>query len=232
MNLDLKDILWEDEDILVIRKHAGVPVQHSRAGQMDLEHLLLNYLALKKSQKKTIPYLAVIHRLDQPVEGILVFAKNSDSARKLNAQLAVGRIKKEYLAVTDHEPEKLEGTLDNYLVKCKGDNRSVVTQKDVPGAKRSILSYKTLEKDKKSEKVLLLIFLKTGRHHQIRVQMAHAKMPLCGDRKYNKEYKDGENLALCAYKLTFFHPVTNKELKFQVSPENIVFHPFLGKLRE
>ena len=228
MDLDLNDILWEDEDILVIRKHAGTPVQHVGIGKMDLEHLLLNYLAIGNTEKRRTPYLAVIHRL---VEGILMFAKNRDSAKKLNDQMVKNQIKKDYLAVAENAPKILEGTLRDYLLKKKSSNKSEVVTKNTPGAKRAILSYQMLTGDDQSGRALLSISLKTGRHHQIRVQMSHADMPLCGDRKYNEDYIDGEQLALCAYKLKFFHPVTNQELKFQINPENVIFRPFLEELK-
>ena len=184
---DIRDyILYEDKDILVCHKPAGLAVQNARVGSMDMESLLKNYIAQKVPGK--MPYLGIIHRLDQPVEGVLVFALNPKAAADLSRQMTAGKIKK------------------------------------------AILSYEVLETWKNKEDVqdcgernLIRIDLDTGRHHQIRVQMAHAGMPLVGDRKYNPGQNSQEPLALCSAKLRFQHPVTKKQLEFQVQPAGMAF---------
>jgi len=227
-----EDILMEDEDILVVHKHAGMAVQSARFGHMDLEHELLNYLAVSQGYRgRQMPYLAVIHRLDQPVEGILVFGKTPQAARKLNEAMQKDRMEKIYLAVADGKPELMEGKLVDYLKKDGGTNRSEVVGKDTPGAKRAELSYRVLETSKGPEGIrsLVRIRLKTGRHHQIRVQMAHAGMPLCGDGKYHPaagSERGDDGLALCACSLSFVHPRTGKRLQFRVSPEGNAFSRF------
>ncbi|HIU75160.1 MAG TPA: RluA family pseudouridine synthase [Candidatus Pelethocola excrementipullorum] len=226
MDFNVEDILMEDDDILVVRKKAGMAVQHAGVGQMDMEHLLLNYLAGKGKVGRRIPYLAVIHRLDQPVEGVIVFAKNPGAAKILNAQMQKNEIHKEYLAVVDHAQTITRGRLVDYLLKNGRSNFSKVTTKGTPGGKLAELEYQILEQSETDGKALVRIILKTGRHHQIRVQMAHAGMPLYGDRKYNPQYKDGGNLALCAHRLSFRHPRTGKILRFQAVPENRVFAIF------
>ena len=129
---NMKDrILFEDAHILVCRKPAGIAVQSAGIGSMDLESMLKNYLAEKAPE--TIPYLAVIHRLDQPVEGLLVFAKNQKAAADLNRQMTSGKIKKEYLAVTEKKPLKDRGQLTDYLKKDGRSNTSSVVQKGTPG---------------------------------------------------------------------------------------------------
>ena len=179
---DIRDyILYEDKDILVCHKPAGLAVQNARVGSMDMESLLKNYIAQKVPGK--MPYLGIIHRLDQPVEGVLVFALNPKAAADLSRQMTAGKIKKTYLAVA-------EGT-----VKAQDCG----------------------------ERNLIRIDLDTGRHHQIRVQMAHAGMPLVGDRKYNPGQNSQEPLALCSAKLGFQHPVTKKQLEFQVQPAGMAF---------
>ena len=139
-----EDILMEDNDILVVHKHAGMAVQNARMGQMDLEHALLNYLA-KQARAETpgqartqIPYLAVVHRLDQPVEGVLVFAKNKDAAGKLGRQVKDGTMKKEYLAVCEGKIEK-QGVqkFEDFLVKDGRSNTSRVVQPGTAGAKKA-----------------------------------------------------------------------------------------------
>ena len=155
-----EDILMEDNDILVVHKHAGMAVQNARMGQMDLEHALLNYLA-KQTRAETpgqartqIPYLAVVHRLDQPVEGVLVFAKNKDAAGKL---------------------------------KDGRSNTSRVVQPGTAGAKKAVLKYEVIRTQE--NRTLVQIHLGTGRHHQIRVQFSHAGYPLAGDAKYGAKEK-------------------------------------------
>ena len=202
--------------------------------------------------------LAIIHRLDQPVEGILVFAKTPAAAKELNRQLTSQEFGKYYLAVISGIPEPQEGSLENYLVKDTRTNSSAVCTKTTPGAKLARLHYRTIETygapgnekftDSKStdtpkhtsrnhrqpplqneSSALIEIHLDTGRHHQIRVQMAYFGHPLIGDRKYGKEITDHMNsvqsstkrfqagqLHLCAYKLTFHHPKTGKEMEFQI----------------
>ena len=143
-----EDILMEDNDILVVHKHAGMAVQNARMGQMDLEHALLNYL-VKQARAETpgqartqIPYLAVVHRLDQPVEGVLVFAKNKDAAGKLGRQVKDGTMKKEYLAVCEGKIEK-QGVqkFEDFLVKDGRSNTSRVVQPGTAGAKKAVLEY-------------------------------------------------------------------------------------------
>ena len=183
-------ILFEDKEIIVCRKPAGIAVQNARIGAMDLESSLKNYLAMQAGGGRRIPYLAVIHRLDQPVEGILVFGKTPEAAKSLSAQITAGKMEKIYLAVTygqQAETGKKETVLEDYLKKDGKSNTSSVVNANTPGAKKARLSYEVLgeavDEISGKKKWLLRIHLDTGRHHQIRVQMAHAGMPLAGDRE-------------------------------------------------
>ena len=198
-------------------------MQNARVGSMDLESLLKNYIAQKVPGK--MPYLGIIHRLDQPVEGVLVFALNSRVAAELNRQMTSGKIKKVYLAVTEGEVEVQKATLEDWLKKDNRTNSSAVVTAGTTGAKKAILSYELLEtrEVQGQRRNLLEICLDTGRHHQIRVQMAHAGMPLVGDRKYNPQQSVQEPLALCSAKLGFQHPVTKKKMEFQVTPVGNAF---------
>ncbi len=224
-------IIFEDKDILVCRKPAGLAVQNARIGSMDLESSLKNYLAEKDGKRP--PYLAVVHRLDQPVEGVLVFGKNPKAARELSSQISSGKMQKLYLAVTYGKPPAENGELEDYLKKDGKTNMSCAVKRDTPGSKKARLSYRVLEKtiDKISgkEKYLLQIHLETGRHHQIRVQMAHAGMPLAGDRKYGTDtgiFAGTGGLALCAASLTFYHPFTKKEQTYETLPQSPAFDGF------
>lgn len=231
----LENILYEDKEIIVCCKKAGTAVQTARLGELDMETALKNYL---KSS-----YVGIIHRLDQPVEGILVFAKTKNAAAELSRQ-SRGQImnKKYYAAVLLKKLDVAEGKniLVDYLQKDNKENISRVINPDRREGKRSELSYeiiktmKILQLDDEWGTALIRIQLKTGRHHQIRVQMAHAGMPILGDGKYGNEEskvcsrKMGiENIALCAYCLEFFHPVTKKKMVFNIMPSGKAFAPFL-----
>lgn len=205
--MNIRDcILFEDQHIIVCKKEAGVPVQTGRMSQMDMESALKNYLSAKNKDGK-IPYLAVIHRLDQPVRGVLVFAKTPFAAKNLNAQVTNHGMGKYYLAEVDGIIPKEQDTLEDYLLKDARTNTSKVVRSGTPNSKKAVLHYK------KRDEHTVEIELVTGRHHQIRVQLSHAGMPLKGDMKYNKEAKPGV-LGLCAYHLVFKHPKTGKEMGF------------------
>lgn len=242
----MTEILHEDGDILVVYKPAGLATQTAKVGQPDVVSELKNYL--QRTQKPlqgagggNIPYLGVIHRLDQPVEGLLVFAKNKSAAASLSGQLqrcrTEGNFCKNYYAVLCGIPEEKEGELTGWLYKTR-DSRAVVM--DMPGkgqedgkAKRAILRYRILQVREEFGLALADIRLETGRFHQIRAQAAHAGTPLLGDRKYGTE-ETGEKtrelgvsqVALCASSLEFRHPVLKKEMRFQIKPKNKAFTYF------
>ena len=174
------EILFEDRELLVCRKPAGLPVQSASFGTKDMVSMLRTYLA-EKGAKGGVPYVGVVHRLDQPVEGVIVFAKNQKSAAGLSAQAADGRMEKVYQAVVLGNPGP-EGHLTDWLLKDGRTNTYRVVEPGTKGAKKAELSYRTLAE--KDGKTLVEIRLHTGRHHQIRVQFAKMGTPLWGDRKY------------------------------------------------
>lgn len=218
-------LVYEDSQIIVCHKPAGIATQTSHVGSFDLVSLLKNYLAAssrsgtKPASGPSAPYLAVIHRLDQPVEGLLVFAKTPAAARELNRQLATSGFGKYYRALVNGIPSPLEGTLEDYLVSDGRANITRVCKKDTPGAKFARLSYKVIES--RDGLSLVDIVLDTGRRHQIRVQMAHLGCPLAGDRKYGvcepADRENAEPLRLCAYKLTFYHPKDKRKMCFELN---------------
>ena len=209
-------IIFEDKDILVCHKAAGIAVQNARIGAADMESSLKNYLALKNTE--TVPYLGVVHRLDQPVSGILVFARTPAAAKNLNQQLQNDQFEKYYQAVVCGSlPDS--GTLTDYLVKDGRTNTSRICSKNTPGAKKAVLSYEILETSEVTGLSVVQIHLGTGRHHQIRVQMAGAGAPLWGDNKYNPEFVNKRGyfpIALRAFRLSFCHPTTGKRMEFEV----------------
>ena len=207
-------IIYEDAHIIVCHKPAGIPTQTARIGTPDMVSMLKTHLA---PSSKGEPYLAVIHRLDQPVEGLLVFAKTPAAARELNRQLTTSGFGKYYRAVVQGVPEPAEGTLEDYMVKDGRTNTSRICTKETKGAKPARLHYQVTEihKDSRPVTALVKIRLDTGRHHQIRVQMAHIGCPLAGDRKYGEEESIGP-LRLCAYRLEFKHPATRENMAFSL----------------
>ena len=214
------NIIFEDEQILVVKKDAGIPVEAGRLRIMDLQGLIKNEL-YRRNRNGGEPYLGMIHRLDQPVEGVMVFAKTPFAAGSLSEQVRDGRMRKHYLALLCGKPKTDEGTLVDYLLKDGRTNTSSVVRAGEKDAKRSELNYKVLKRN--DETTLVEVELITGRHHQIRVQMANAGWPLYGDTKYNPQFQETSQYvqtALCAYKLSFVHPKTKKVMEFMIEPDN------------
>lgn len=211
------DISYEDKDIIVCTKPAGIPTQSSRIGEPDMVSILKNYLYTGKSKEQP-PYLALIHRLDQPVEGLLVFAKTPKAAKELNRQLTGKGFGKYYRALLQGFPARPEDTLEDYIVKDARGNTSRICSCDTKGAKKALLHYKIAETTGAFS--LAEITLETGRHHQIRVQMAHLGTPIAGDRKYSPMAKDSafaekfKTLQLFACRLEFGHPRTGMRMEF------------------
>lgn len=237
MQADIKDrILYEDSEILICRKPAGAAVQTKNFRQKDIYSELMNYVAAKGEK----PYIGIIHRLDQPVEGVMVFAKTKEAAASLNKQMQQKSFGKHYLAVVNGTLPSAKGTLENYLLKDGSSNTSAVVSDKTAGAKRAALTYEVLAKQE--GKSLVRIQLETGRHHQIRVQMAHAGCPLVGDKKYggvdgNKQKMaapDSEAgevpLALCSVRISFLHPGTGKKMEFAIEPSGEAFSCFTGSV--
>ena len=212
-------IIYEDSHICVCHKPSGLAVQNASFGRKDLESILKTYYF--EQTGKPNPYLGIVHRLDQPVQGLVIFARNPKSAASLSAQVQDGRMKKYYHAVTCGIPEKDSDRLIHYLKKNGKNNLSEVVSSKTAGAKKAELQYRIL--NKKDELALAEIELFTGRHHQIRVQMAANGTPLYGDQKYNPNAQKGEMIALCAHQLQFIHPATGKKMEFTVQPSGGAF---------
>lgn len=220
-------ILHEDEQIIVCYKPAGIPTQTSKLGEQDMVSLLKNYLKGG--------YVAVIHRLDQPVEGILVFAKTPFAAKELNKGLQGAEFGKYYKAVLWGIPSEKKGSLENYLVKDGRTNTSKVANPNEKDAKKAVLHYEVLATGKDGEKDISLVKVKleTGRHHQIRVQMANMGCPIWGDAKYNIaliQDRRFRQIALCAYQLEFVHPKSKKKMVYEIEPEGEGFALLLQQL--
>ena len=206
------EIIYEDASIIVCYKPAGVATQTKRIGEKDMESELSNYL----KEKGESPEIHVIHRLDQPVEGVMVFAKTKEAATNLTKQLTEHNFKKRYYAIITRESFPEEGHLIDYLVKDNRTNLSKVVKDTDPRAKKAELKYHTI--DQWDDRKLLDIELFTGRHHQIRIQLASRTAPILGDVKYGG-VSTGRNLALCSWLISFTHPTTGESMTFTCTPK-------------
>lgn len=213
------NIIYEDNHLLVVEKPINIPVQEDSSDDKDLLTILKEYIKEKYNKPGNV-YLGLVHRLDRPVGGIMVFAKTSKAASRLSEQIRVKSFKKIYNAVVIGKINE-SGTLIDKLLK---DTKRNIVKVDDNG-KESILKYKLL--DYKDNLSLVEIELLTGRSHQIRVQMSHFGYPLYGDQKYNKNAVVGNQIALFACKIEFEHPTTHKLLTFSLPlPDRYPFNIF------
>lgn len=215
-NLNYK-IVFEDNDIIVVHKGAGLALASSHIGQMDLVSALTKYL----SSTTGSTYLGVIHRLDQPVSGLVVFAKNPEAAASLSKQAAGTDMEKEYEAIIYGHMSEKTGVLEDYLAKDMKTNMAIRSDKNNKKAKFAKLSYEVIKSDEKLDYVKIKLF--TGRHHQIRAQFSFRNCPLVGDVKYGNETSnlyskenDAKFVKLLAARLSFIHPTTKERVSFAV----------------
>jgi 23S rRNA pseudouridine1911/1915/1917 synthase len=199
-------ILFEDNHIIVVNKRAGDLVQGDKTGDLPLSDLLKEYLKIKYNKPGNV-YLGVVHRLDRPTTGIVLFAKTSKALERLNKMLRDKTIDKTYWAIVKNKPVQASSTLTNYLQKNPKNNKARVFQQEGKDRKKAILQYKTVKN--LDNYYLLEIDLETGRHHQIRAQLAHINCPIKGDLKYgfNRSNKNA-GIHLHARKIEFTHPVS------------------------
>lgn len=221
------EIIYEDKDILVCFKPAGVATQTAKFSNQDMVSLLKNYLARQTGSKS--PYVGVIHRLDQPVSGLLVFGKNQKAAGLLSKQIQNGDANKDYIALCEGTLGGKSGTLVHYLEKdsetklakvvSEEEYNKLYKEQDATSHKKAILSYE-VEKEF-GDSSIIKVHLQTGRFHQIRAQFSYIRHALLGDTKYGTAMsreismkKRINKIALCAYRLVLKHPVTGKEMEF------------------
>ncbi len=200
-------IIYEDKQIIVVYKPAGILSQADITGDIDMLTLIKNYLKEKENKPGDV-YLGLVHRLDRMTSGIMVFAKRSKAAARLSEQIKNHQFHKEYLCLVEGII-KNDGHLENYLIKDEKQIKSNVTSKEF--GKLAILDYQIVKYVK--ENTLLKVKLKTGRHHQIRVQLAHINHSIVGDALYGK--KTSQTLCLHAYKIGFYHPITKEYMEFE-----------------
>ena len=215
MNYKDIDILFEDNHLLVVSKPINVPVQADESGDEDLLSMLKQYL-VEKYNKPGEAFLGLVHRLDRPTGGVMVFAKTSKAASRLSEQIRNGDVEKKYLAILEGTTRERSEKLTCYLKKFPQENIVRVVPQLTEGAKYAELDYKVVES--KSKYSLVEVRLHTGRTHQIRVQMAGIAHPIFGDMRYGGALAQKGKLALWAYSLSFLHPITKERLKFIAYP--------------
>lgn len=232
-------ILYEDNHIIVVVKPHNVSVQEDESKDMDMLTIIKNFLKVRDNKPGNV-FLGLVHRLDRPTGGVMVFAKTSKAAARLSAQLKTKQMHKTYLTVICGKPQQASDQLTTYLKKDEKTNTVSIAPKLEEGAKQAILNYQVLctkvfeESNKDVNLSLLEIDLVTGRSHQIRVQMAsQLNAPVYADFKYGDKAHKG-NLALWAYKLEFVHPTTKQNMVFKVEPDyvNSIFGAFKNEVEK
>ncbi|AJR04382.1 RluA family pseudouridine synthase [Siansivirga zeaxanthinifaciens] len=204
-------VLFEDNHIIVVNKRAGDIVQGDKTGDQPLSDVVKEYIKYKYNKPGNV-YLGVVHRLDRPTTGLVIFAKTSKVLPRLNALFVSKDIKKTYWALVKNQPEKTQDTLINWLKKNPKNNKASVYNKEVSDSKKAILHYEIIQK--LDNYFLLEVNLETGRHHQIRAQLANIGCPIKGDLKYgfDRSNKDG-SIHLHARHIEFIHPVKKEVVK-------------------
>lgn len=211
------NVIYEDNHIIVVEKPVNIPSQGDKTGDVDMLTLVKQYIKEKYNKPGEV-YLGLIHRLDRPVGGVMVFAKTSKAAGRLSEQVREKVFKKKYLVVANGKMESKQDTLEDYLLKNEKNNMSKVVKEGTKNSKFASLDYEVLKYNEEINLSVLKINLHTGRHHQIRVQLSSRDHSIYGDQKYGGR-GHGKQIALWAYELSIVHPVTKEELTFRVLPE-------------
>ena len=206
------NVIYEDNHIIVVEKPVNIPSQGDKTGDIDMLTIIKAYLK-EKYKKPGDVYLGLVHRLDRPTGGVMVFAKTSKAASRLSEQVRNKDFYKKYLCIVDGKMEEETGTFKDYLM-------SRIAKKDEKNAKEAILDYEVLKYNEEINMSVVKVDLHTGRHHQIRVQFASRNHSLSGDQKYGTRGR-GKQLALWAYYLSILHPITKERMEFSVEPEHI-----------
>lgn len=211
------DVLYEDNHLIIINKRVGDLVQGDKTKDKPLNEIVKEYIKVKYKKPGNV-FLGVVHRLDRPTSGIVIFAKTSKALERLNKMLREKEIKKTYLAVVQNKEIPKKNTLIHYLRKNPKNNKAIVFSKPTENTKKAILHYKT--KAELDHYNVLEVDLETGRHHQIRAQLAAIKAPIKGDLKYGaKRSNKNGGIHLHAYKIEFLHPVKKEKMVIQSTPK-------------
>lgn len=203
-------VVYEDNHLIIVFKESGEIVQGDKTGDVPLSETVKAYIKDKYHKPGNV-FLGVVHRLDRPVAGLVVFARTSKALSRLNEMFRKGEIHKTYLAITKQCPAEAQATLTNWLTRNERQNKSYVYDREVPGSKKSILEYRVIGHSDRYH--LLEIRLMTGRHHQIRSQLAHIGCPIKGDLKYGAERSNPDgSISLLSHHVEFVHPVSKETI--------------------
>jgi 23S rRNA pseudouridine1911/1915/1917 synthase len=221
-----KQIIYEDNHLLVVNKLPGQLVQGDKTGDISLNDILKEYIKVM-AQKPGNVFLGTVHRLDRPCSGVVVFAKTSKALERMNTIFREQQSLKTYMAVTESSPKEEKGILKNWLKKNESANKSFVVNEHVKGAKLAVLDYECIAQSKSYS--LIKVHLHTGRHHQIRVQLSHIGCYIKGDMKYGaKRSNQNASIHLHAWKLKFIHPVSNNEVEYiALPPDDLLWNYFI-----
>ena len=220
-------VIFEDNHILVVEKPVNIPVQEDDSKDDDLLSLLKDYIKVKYDKPGNV-YLGLVHRLDRPVGGVMVFAKTSKAASRLSDQIRTNSFKKVYSAIIVNSNLPSSSTLTDYLLKNTKTNTVTCVKENTKDSKKAVLHYRVLSKI--NDLTLVKIQLETGRSHQIRVQFSSRNAPLWGDQRYNKDAKPGQQIALWASSLTILHPTSKEEMTFTSEmPSSYPWNIFKGE---
>lgn len=210
-------VLYEDNQIIVVEKPVNIPSQGDKTGDLDMLTIVKEYIKEKYNKPGEV-YLGLVHRLDRPTGGVMVFARTSKSAGRLSEQIREGKFHKKYLAIVDGKMENKNGIMSDYLLKNEKKNTSRVVDAKTKNAKLAELDYEEYIYNEEINLSVVKVNLHTGRHHQIRVQFASRGHSLYGDQKYGSRGR-GKQLCLWAYSLTFTHPTLKEKMTFESYPE-------------
>ena len=213
------NVLFEDNHIIVVEKIVNIPSQADKTGDIDMLTIIKDYLKEKYNKPGNV-YLGLVHRLDRPVGGVMVFAKTSKAAARLSEQVRIKEFEKKYLVVVNGKLAQKQGTFEDYLLKNEKKNMSKVVVENTKNSKYANLDYEVLKYNEEINLSVVKVHLHTGRHHQIRVQFSSRDHSIYGDQKYGGR-GHGKQIALWAYSLSFMHPISKEKLEFKVLPEII-----------
>lgn len=210
------NVIYEDNHIIVVEKPVNIPSQGDKTGDIDMLTIIKQYLKEKYNKPGNV-YLGLVHRLDRPVGGVMVFAKTSKAAARLSEQVREKIFRKKYLVIVNGKFKDNKGVLEDYLLKNEKTNMSIVVTEETKSAKYAKLDYEVLKYDSELNLSVLRINLYTGRHHQIRVQLSSRGHSIYGDQKYGGR-GHGKQICLWAYELTIQHPITKEDMTFKAIP--------------
>ena len=211
------NVIYEDNHIIVVEKPVNIPSQGDKTGDIDMLTIIKDYLKEKYNKPGNV-YLGLVHRLDRPLGGVMVFAKTSKAAARLSEQVREKIFKKKYLVIANGKFKEEKGVLSDYLLKDEKNNISKVVKENTKNSKFAELDYEVLKYDAELDLSVLKINLHTGRHHQIRVQLSSRNHSIYGDQKYGGR-GHGKQICLWAYELTIQNPITKEKMTFKSIPQ-------------